>query len=115
MRLSDIELDLPFELPEVIEVPLAEVSESLKEGVLAFCVALGLRSLQGIFEVEVEYLAGPRGKHDPEREAFRHGTANGSVVLGGRKVRISRPRVRSRDARRSYRFRHMSYVRKRIS
>lgn len=38
-------------------------------------------------------VCGPRGKHDPDRMATRHGTEQGSVILGGRRVRVTRPRV----------------------
>jgi len=46
---------------------------------------------------EVESLAGPRGHHDPNRVAVRHGSDAGLVTLGGCQVAISRPRVRSAD------------------
>ncbi len=39
----------------------------------------------------------PRGKHNPDRTATRHGTEAGSVALGGRRVPVSRPRVRAAD------------------
>jgi putative transposase len=45
----------------------------------------------------VTALAGPRGTHDPDRAAVRHGSEAGSVVLGGRQVRVRRPRVRTVD------------------
>ena len=48
-------------------------------------------------EAEVSGLCGPRGKHDPERTATRHGTEAGSVTLGGRRVPVRRPRVRATD------------------
>jgi putative transposase len=45
--------------------------------------------------VEVTDLAGPKGKHDPARMAKRHGSEQGTVTLGGRRLGVSRPRVRS--------------------
>ena len=48
-------------------------------------------------EADVSAVCGPRGKHDPERMATRHGTEAGSVTLGGRRVPVSRPRVRATD------------------
>ena len=36
-------------------------------------------------------------RHVPDRAAVRHGTEDGAVVLGGRKVRVRRPRVRTAD------------------
>jgi transposase-like protein len=45
----------------------------------------------------VSALAGPKGRHDPARSAVRHGSEDGSVVLGGRQLRVRRPRVRTAD------------------
>ena len=39
----------------------------------------------------------PKGKHDAGRSAVRHGTEDGSVTLGGRRVGVRRPRVRTAD------------------
>ena len=36
-----------------------------------------------------------QGRHDPARSAYRHGHESGEVTLGGRRVPIERPRVRS--------------------
>ena len=44
---------------------------------------------------EVDQLAGPKGRHDPQRQAVRHGTEAGSVFLGDRKISIPHPRVRA--------------------
>ncbi len=46
-------------------------------------------------EADVSALAGPKGKHDATRAAVRHGRERGSVTLGGRRVAITRPRVRA--------------------
>jgi hypothetical protein len=43
---------------------------------------------------------GPKGRHNPDRAAVRHGSEPGQVTLGGRRVRIRRPRVRSADGTR---------------
>jgi transposase-like protein len=48
-------------------------------------------------EESVSALAGPKGRHDPARSAVRHGSEDGSVVLGGRQLRVRRPRVRTAD------------------
>jgi hypothetical protein len=37
----------------------------------------------------------PKGCHDPTRTATRHGADDGTVTLGGRRLLIRRPRVRS--------------------
>jgi hypothetical protein len=48
-------------------------------------------------EADVAAACGPRGKHDPERTAVRHGSERGSVTLGGRRVGVQRPRMRATD------------------
>ncbi len=48
-------------------------------------------------EADVAAACGPRGKHDLDRAATRHGTEAGSVTLGGRRVPVRRPRVRALD------------------
>ena len=42
-------------------------------------------------------LWGPKGKHDCDRTAVRHGHESGEVTLGGRRVAVERPRVRTAD------------------
>ena len=64
---------------------------------MALAVGAGLAVLQETMEWEVERIVGPKGKHDRERTAKRHGHTPGEVTLGGRCVPVSRPRVRSAD------------------
>jgi transposase-like protein len=47
--------------------------------------------------LEVDEVVGPKGKHNPDRTAKRHGHEDGSMTLGGRRVAVRRPRVRSAD------------------
>jgi transposase-like protein len=77
---------------------LISFAERMREGLLAASVAIGLEVLGELMAAEVDELAGPRGKHDTcGRAAYRHGAADGSVVLGGRRVPVRRPRVRGVD------------------
>lgn len=80
---------------ETMELSLTEIMESAKEGLLALAVQTGLPVFQTLLQEEVTRLAGPKGKHNPNRQAVRHGVEQGSVVMGGRKVRVEKPRVRS--------------------
>jgi len=52
-----------------------------------------------LLEEEVVDVVGAKGKHDPDRVAVRHGHESGEVTLGGRRVQVERPRVRSADGR----------------
>ena len=80
-----------------VTVALAEIAESATEGLLALAVGAGLQVLGTLMEESVTALAGPKGKHDPDRVAVRHGHEHGSVTLGGRRVAVQRPRVRATD------------------
>ena len=42
----------------------------------------------------------PEGQHNPDRAAVRHGHEAGEVTLGGRRVAVERPRVRTADGER---------------
>ena len=84
-------------MPEQVSVVMSEVAADLREGLLALAVGTGLQVMQAFFEADVAVLAGPRGKHDPQRTAVRHGSGPGSVSLGGRRVPVRRPRVRAAD------------------
>src|SRR5215218_2888794 len=42
-------------------------------------------------------LVGPKGKHNLDRTARRHGHGNGSMTLGGRRVIKQKPRMRTVD------------------
>jgi transposase-like protein len=83
------------ELPEELRVTLADIAGVAREGLLALSVATGMSVMQAMFEAEVTAVAGPKGKHDPERTAVRHGSEKGSVTLGGRRVPVTRPRART--------------------
>ena len=84
-------------VPEQVSVVLAEIAESAREGLLAVAVGAGLQVMQALMAESVTALAGPRGRHDPDRAAVRHGHGSGSVTLGGRRVPVRRPRVRAVD------------------
>jgi transposase-like protein len=73
------------------------LADELREGLLALAVGTGLQVMDAILEESVVALCGPKGRHDPDRTALRHGQENGSVTLGGRRVPVRRPRVRSAD------------------
>ena len=83
--------------PEQVSVAMAEIAENMQEGLLAVAVGAGLQVMQSLMEADVTALAGPKGRHDPARVAVRHGREQGSVTLGGRRVGVSRPRVRAAD------------------
>jgi len=84
-------------VPEQVSVAMEEIAADMREGLLALAVGAGLQVMASLMEADVTAVCGPRGKHDPERAATRHGTERGSVTLGGRRVPVTRPRVRAVD------------------
>jgi putative transposase len=85
-------------LPERVQVALGELVGAAKEGLLALSVGVGLGVLEELMAEEVEEVCGPRGRHDPDRVAYRHGSDDGEVTLGGRRVGVERPRMRTKDS-----------------
>ncbi len=90
---------LPGEIavPEQVIVSMTEIAESAKEGLLALAVGTGMQVMAAMFSEDAERLCGPDGRHNPGRAGYRHGTGAGSVTLGGRRVPVTRPRVRAAD------------------
>ena len=84
-------------LPQRVEEALGQLLGAAKEGLLALSVGVGLGVLAELMGEEVDEVVGPKGRHDPERTAVRHGRESGEVTLGGRRVQVERPRVRSVD------------------
>ena len=58
---------------------------------------MGTQVLQQMMEIDRIALCGPAGQHDPERQAGRAGSTTSPIVLGGCRLPIRRPRVRSPD------------------
>ncbi len=86
-------------LPGEVQLALDDLAGSVREGLLALSVGVGLKVMEELLEEELGGLVGPKGTHNPERTANRHGSRAGRVVLGGRKVSVRRPRARSLDGR----------------
>jgi putative transposase len=86
---------LPEWLAGRVDAHLATFAAHMRQGLLAASTAVGLEVVGELMDVEVTELVGPKGKHNPARVAMRHGSEQGAVTLGGRRVQVRRPRVRS--------------------
>lgn len=72
--------------------------EKARYGLMELSMSLGLEVMRMMFEEDVEQYTGPKGKHNTQgRTGYRHGTDKSTVVMGGKKVRVDRPRVRAMD------------------
>lgn len=84
-------------LPERVQEALGQLVGAARQGLLALSVEVGLGVLGELLEADVEQVVGAKGKHNPDRVAVRHGHEDGEVTLGGRRVGMRRPRVRTAD------------------
>jgi transposase-like protein len=84
-------------LPPAIQEALGELVGAAREGLLSLSVGVGLRVVHELMECEVDEVVGPKSKHNPDRIAKRHGHERGSMTLGGRRVEVRHPRIRSAD------------------
>ena len=76
-------------------LPLVDLLVDTRTELLELALRSGLRVFTTMLEEDRTALCGPRYAHEPERPASRAGTTPSEVVLGGRKVTIQRPRVRT--------------------
>jgi putative transposase len=77
-----------------LKLPLREL---VREALLGTVVVAGLQYVGEVLEEERTELCGSRYCHDRERQASRAGWMVSSLTLGGRRVQVERPRVRSRE------------------
>jgi transposase-like protein len=84
-------------LPSSVQEALGELVSAAKDGLLALSVGVGLGVLAEMLEAEVDDVVGPKHAKLVDRVAVRHGHQAGEVTLGGRRVAVERPRVRTAD------------------
>jgi putative transposase len=60
-------------LPERVTVAVAELASAAREGLLALAVGTGLQVLEAMLAEDVARLVGPKGRHNRDRAAVRHG------------------------------------------
>jgi hypothetical protein len=64
----------------------------VREALYETVIAAGLACVDEVLEAERSRLCGARYQHLPGRQALRVGHVASSLVLGGRRVAVSRPR-----------------------
>jgi hypothetical protein len=62
-----------------VQAALGELVNAAKDGLLALSVGVGLGVLSTLMEEEVFEVVGPKGRHDRDRSAVRHGSTGGEV------------------------------------
>jgi putative transposase len=84
--------------PTQRHLPLVDLLVDTRVELLELAVASGLKVLSTMLEEDRTAICGPRYQHQADRQASRSGTVPSEVVLGGRKVAVSRPRARANGA-----------------
>jgi putative transposase len=95
MKKSRIASSVPHPESPLRHLPLVDLLVDTKTELLELALRSGLKVFTTMLEEDRTGICGPRYAHEPERPASRAGTTPSEVVLGGRKVAIQRPRVRT--------------------
>lgn len=75
--------------------PLIAGMTATRAHLLEWMQAQGLVALQEVFAAEAAAVAGPKGKHQTERTHHHWGRTATELTVGGRRIQVERPRVRS--------------------
>jgi transposase-like protein len=81
-----------------MSLPMASVLRDVQHAFFGLCVQAGKQVLAAMMEADRLALCGPKGQPDAQRRAYRGGHTHSSVVLGGQRIGVQRPRVRSVEA-----------------
>lgn len=83
------------ESPVSRTLPLVDLLVDTQTELFDLAIRSGLKVLETMLEEDRTARCGPRYAHDAARQASRAGSVASEVVLGGRKVALRRPRVRT--------------------
>jgi transposase-like protein len=80
-------------------MPLVAGLAATKSGLLEWMHDFGVSALDELMKDDAASLAGPKGKHRADRTHHYWGKTRTELTLGGRRVSVERPRVRSKEGR----------------
>jgi hypothetical protein len=78
-----------------VPLPLLDVLADAKTAFFGLCLTAGQQVFQTLMEQDRAQLCGPKNVPNPDRRAYRVGSALSEVVLGGRRIVLPRLRARS--------------------
>jgi transposase-like protein len=78
-------------------LPMVLGMSATKRSFQELCIELGVASMQALFGAHAEQVAGPKHKRNAERTMYHWGSTDTEFPFAGRKLRVPRPRVRTRD------------------
>lgn len=88
-----------FSIGEFAINDVDQLRQLMQESLTSFAVEVGVQVASCLLEDDVVKLCGAKSERVLNRANNRHGSQPGYVVLGGQKVAIRRPRVRSVEGR----------------
>ena len=77
------------------QITLPRLALNTRQLLREFMLSAGMEAFVREMEDDRTLLCGPKGEFQTDRRAYRHGHDVGTLVMGGRKVRMPKPRVRS--------------------
>jgi putative transposase len=80
-------------------MPLVAGLAATKRGLLEWMHDFGVSALDELMKDDAASLVGPKGKHRADRTHHYWGKTRTELTLGGRRVSVERPRVRSKEGR----------------
>jgi putative transposase len=86
----NVQVQLTLAMPEVLQ--------DVKHAFLGLCIEAGKQALAAMMEADRVMLCGAKGMPDAQRQALRGGSTHSSVVLGGQRIGVERPRARAVQA-----------------
>lgn len=81
--------------PEQRLLPVVELLVQAGVALRELVIATGTQVLARMLEEDREASCGERYRHDGQRRSYRHGYEQGQAILGGRKISLRKPRVRT--------------------
>lgn len=91
---STVEAGLLPRLRQMLLPMIAGISAT-KADLTSWVYEKGLEALDELLRGDAEELAGKKGEHREDRTHYRWGKTDGELSLGGRRVTVERPRVRT--------------------
>jgi hypothetical protein len=78
-----------------VPLPMLAALEDVEHALIGVCIDAGEAVLRAMMEQDRTALCGPAWKPDAERPGRRAGSTESPITLGGRRIVVRRPRVRT--------------------
>jgi hypothetical protein len=83
-------VDSPKVVAVQVPLPVLGALANAENAFFDLCVEVGQQVFSVLMEQDRKSMCGPKGKHDPDRQASRAGSASSDITLGGRRIPVRR-------------------------